>query len=102
MDDNTAKAIILGVLFGGIALTVIAAIWTSAWRDRAKQKGSDGLSMMEWANRLHDLAQVFKDAEGPDQQTAGRVLMDHAHLLRAGHPNCGCKPVPRVENAGEF
>lgn len=102
MNEYTAKAIILSALFGGIALAVIASVWASAWRARGEAKRSEGISVMEWANRLHDLAEVFKETEGADNRVVGRVLMDYAHLLRAGHPYCKCKKAPQPEDAGQF
>lgn len=99
MDKNATMAIVLGILFGGIALVVITAIVTGAVSRHLRNRRSEGLSVDEWAARLHSLAQALKDAEGLDEQTAGRVLLDHAHLLRPGAKHCGCaRPIGPVSS----
>lgn len=94
MDPNTAKAIILSVLFGSVGLAVIAAIWASAIRDirRGKQERSQGLSVDEWAFRLHHLARALMRSQAGDDRIAGAVLLEHSHLLRPGM-KCDCPDV---------
>jgi hypothetical protein len=107
MDDNTAKAIILSVLFGGIALAVITMVITSAVTRHFEKKRSNGLSVDEWASRLHALARALQASQAGDDRVAGAVLLEHAHLLRPGARDCGCpaesrEPMRVVEEAGQF
>ena len=70
-------------------------------RDRARsaQRQADRESFENaWASRLHDLARRMMTLDSAEQQAAGKVLLDHAHLLVPGRRQCGC-PAPETKES---
>lgn len=98
MSANAAyTAVILGLLaLVAIVTCTVLALGARDRRRSATRKTEQEDAERQWAFRLHELARRLGTLDTEDQRTAGRVLLNHAHLLRPEHRQCGC-PAPEVK-----
>jgi hypothetical protein len=100
MSANAAyTAVILGLL-ALVAIVIITVLILNA-RDkrRAEERRTEREQAQEnWPVALHDLARRMLTLDTEDERTAGRVLLNHAHLLRPGVKHCGCPAPETTEN----
>jgi hypothetical protein len=98
MSANAANtAVILGILaLAAIVGTTLAVVNARDKRRSAALKAEREVTEQEWPEKLHALARRLLSLDAEDQRVAGRVLLDHAHLLRPGLKQCGC-PAPEAK-----
>lgn len=99
----SANAAYTAVILGLLALIAIVGTTVFVLNARDKRRNAARQAERERAQEsypvaLHDLAQRLMTLDTEDQRTAGRVLLDHAHLLRPGLKGCGCPAPPVKEN----
>lgn len=98
MNPTAISFMIVGILVVFVVIVFGTVMGLNA-RDRARsaQRQADRESFENaWASRLHDLARRMMTLDSAEQQAAGKVLLDHAHLLVPGRRQCGC-PAPEKD-----